>query len=52
MSCDICGKVTLEELIKQHNKIHQKLNVFSKMNGEEAQLVSRVLETIIAGEKE
>lgn len=52
MTCDICGTVTIEELIRQHNEIHKKLNVFSKLNSEEAKWVTRVLEFILSGEKE
>jgi hypothetical protein len=49
-NCEICGEVTLEQLIKEHNSIHNKLNVFSKMNGEEAKWVTRILEGILKGE--
>lgn len=49
-NCDICGEVTIRQLVKEHNNIHQKLNVFSKMNGEEAKWVTRVLEAILKGE--
>ena len=49
-TCDVCGEVTIEQLVKEHNNIHEKLNVFSKMNGEEAQWVTRILEGILKGE--
>ena len=48
--CKICGIVELPELARQHIDLHNKLNVFSKMNGEEAKWVTRVLEGILKGE--
>lgn len=48
--CKVCGKVTIPQLIKEHNNLHQKLAVFSKMRGEEAKWVTAILEGILRGE--